>query len=103
VLYFDLQKRAFRPGEIVCGRLSLDLDEPRRADRLIVGIHATEDRFGSARTRYRVERDLAGKGIYRGGSYEFELPVPELTRPTLAWRIYAFLAGVRAVTEITVG
>ena len=87
----------------MCGRLSLDLDEPLRANRLIVGLHATEDRFGSARTRYRVERDLAGKGIFQGGSYEFELPVPDLARPTLAWRIYAFLAGVRVVTEITVG
>ena len=132
-----LIKHAFQPGETVHGRLVLNLEEPVEAKRLVVGVHATEERWTTntqgqrereTRPRYRVERQRAGKGICRGGGYDFQLPLPgapdaqrpdgiladvvrlvaAVARPQLDWRVYAFLdipwkANVKAGADITVG
>ncbi len=132
-----LVKHAFQPGEVVHGRLLVNLEEPLEAKRLVVGVHATEERWitnsqgqreRETRTRYRVERQLGQKGIYRGGGYDFHLPLPgspdvelpdgilgdvvrlvaAVARPTLDWRVYAFLdipwkANIKAGADITVG
>jgi hypothetical protein len=134
-----LIKHAFQPGEVIHGRLELKLEEPVDAKRLVIGVHATEERERwttdsrgqqirerETRTRYRVERQLAGKGLYRGGGYDFHLPLPgtsseplpgflgdvarlvaAVTRPQLDWRVYAFLdipwkANLRAGSDISV-
>jgi hypothetical protein len=85
-----LIKHAFRGGETVHGRLIVKLEEPIEAKRLVVGVHATEERERwvtdargqqvrerETRTRYRVERQLDGKRTYRGDEgYDFHLPLP---------------------------
>jgi hypothetical protein len=84
-----LVKHAFRPGETVHGRLLLKLEEPVEAKRLVIGVHATEERERwttdargqkvrerETRTRYRVERQLEGKRSFRGDAWDFHLPLP---------------------------
>jgi hypothetical protein len=94
-----LARADWRPGEMLHGRLILTLEEPLQAFRLVVGVHATEQRcFTDARgrdayevrTRYRMERRLAGCRRYENDIYDFRLPLPE-GRPGLDWRVYAFL------------
>jgi hypothetical protein len=135
-----LVKHAFRPGETIQGRLLLKLEEPVDAKRLVVGVHATEERERwvtdargqkvrerETRTRFRVERELSGKGLFRNDAWDFHLPLPgsaeipapegllgdvvrlvaAVARPQLEWRVYAFLdipwkANVKAGTDISV-
>ena len=89
-----LARRHWRPGELLHGRVILTLEEPLDAFRLVAGAHATEERcLGEAhetRTRYRIERRLAGSRLYVSDLYDFRLPLPE-RRPGLDWRVYAFL------------
>jgi hypothetical protein len=94
-----LPRSDWGPGEMLHGRLVLTLDEPIDGLRLVVGVHATEERCvvdprgreaHETRTRYRMERRLAGFRRYVSDVYDFRLPLPD-GRPGLRWRVYARL------------
>jgi hypothetical protein len=90
-----LVRHEYQSGELVVGRVQLALEDRVQGSRLVVGVHATAAReLGGAverRTRYRMERQLGGYGLYLGDErYDFQLPLP-VGAAGLSWRIYAFL------------
>jgi hypothetical protein len=100
-LELALPRSAWRAGEIVHGRVALRLEEPLPARRLVVGVLATEQRcftdgrgriIHETRTRYRIQRQLAGRRSYHGDVYDFQLPLPALLG--YDWCVYASLDGI---------
>ena len=83
-----LERFGFYPGDTIRGQLVLQLHEPQSARALVVGLRARQkvaQRRASPRdvvlthrteTVWEFERELAGEGVYREGSYPFELLVP---------------------------
>ncbi|MCA9717006.1 MAG: hypothetical protein H6713_23335 [Myxococcales bacterium] len=85
----QLARGDYSPGDLVRGRLRLELTEPVAAKRLVVGIRATQRyyelerdsrgnqrRVERSREVYKYERELDGARTYTSASFGFELGVP---------------------------
>jgi hypothetical protein len=85
----ELVRSDFRPGDSIDGRLTLKLDKPTEAKRLVVGVRAIEKRTTRGKdadgrpttqtenvTFFQVEQPLDGKRTYRGDSWDIHLKLP---------------------------
>jgi len=102
-----LVKSDLRAGETIDGRLSLRLEKPLEAKRLVVGVRATEkrdkkvrDADGSTRTEtetvtfWELVEELGGKRTYRDDAWDVHLKIPADVLPREAQMPGGFLGDV---------